>query len=196
MNPMPTVGVLGLQGGVREHARLLGALGAEVAVIRRPGDLVGPDGVRVDALVLPGGESSVIDRLVRRLGLQEPLRNAIRDGLPALGTCAGLIELSARVLNPAPGQRSLGVLDVTVDRNAFGPQIASRVTTVATAWGPIRAALIRAPRIAAVGPRAEAVARDEDIVLGARQGTVIGVSFHPEITGDPTLHRALLELAG
>lgn len=196
MTPVPTVGVLGLQGGVREHARMLDALGAEVAVIRRPGDLVGPDGLRVDALVLPGGESSVIDRLVRRLGLQEPLRNAIRDGLPALGTCAGLIELSARVLNPAPGQRSLGVLDVTVDRNAFGPQIASRVTTVATVWGPIRAALIRAPRIAAVGPRAEAVARDEDTVLGARQGTVIGVSFHPEITDDPTLHRALLELAG
>ncbi|WP_416442711.1 pyridoxal 5'-phosphate synthase glutaminase subunit PdxT [Leucobacter sp. HNU] len=118
-------GVLALQGGVAEHARMLERLGAEVSLVRRERDLAGPDGPRLDALVLPGGESSTQDRLLRLLDLAEPLRAAISGGLPTLGTCAGLILLAREVLDPAPDQRSLGFLDVAVRRNAFGAQLAS-----------------------------------------------------------------------
>lgn len=141
----PRIGVVALQGGVREHVDLLAGLGATTALLRRPDDLVGPDGWRVDALVLPGGESSTIDRLLRVFGLGDPLAAAIADGLPTLGTCAGLIQLAARIEDPAPGQGSLGILDVTVARNAFGRQIDSAEVELATAWGPARVAFIRAP---------------------------------------------------
>lgn len=189
---MTRVGVLGLQGGVREHLQMLRGLGAEAIPVRTQEDLTGPDGVRVDAMVLPGGESSVIDRLLHLTGLFAPLQKALLAGLPALGTCAGLIELSKEVRNPAPGQQSLGVLGVEVDRNAFGPQIASRVATIDTEWGPVRGALIRAPQIMRVYPGSETVARDAGALLGARTGRVIGISFHPELTGDDTVHRAFL----
>ncbi|MEZ5127311.1 MAG: pyridoxal 5'-phosphate synthase glutaminase subunit PdxT [Micropruina glycogenica] len=124
------VGVLALQGGVREHANLLAELGAEPVLVRRPDQLRD-----LDALVLPGGESSVIDRLARSTGLFDPLRRLIADGLPTLATCAGLILLAQGVLDPAPGQQSLGVLDVDVRRNAFGPQLASAEVPLATRWG-------------------------------------------------------------
>lgn len=203
----PTVGVLALQGGVAEHARVLERLGARVVLVRRPEHLTGPDGPRVDALVLPGGESGVIDRLARRLGVADPLREAILTGTPTLGTCAGLILLAARIDDPAPGQQSLGALDVTVRRNAFGAQIASREAEFALdpGWardaaaageqpGVVHGALIRAPEIVEVGDGARALAHHEGRIVGAVSTTlpITGVAFHPEVSEDPVLHRALL----
>lgn len=191
---VPRVGVLALQGGVREHIDALASLEALPVPIRRPADLVGPDGVRVDALVLPGGESSVLDRLARIFGLIDPLRDAIEQGLPTLGTCAGLILLARQIKNPAPGQGGLGVLDVAVDRNAFGRQVDSEVAQLQTIWGPVRAAFIRAPRIVRVGQGVIEAARHRGQVVAVEQGNVIGIAFHPELTGDATVHRRLLSL--
>lgn len=191
---VPRIGVLALQGGVREHIDALAALQALPVPIRRPADLVGPDGARVDGLVLPGGESSVLDRLARIFELTDPLREVIAQGLPTLGTCAGLILLAREIENPAPGQTSLGVLDVTVDRNAFGPQVHSEVADVDTVWGPVRAAFIRAPRIVRVGEGVREAARHRGQVVAVEQGNVIGIAFHPELTGDTTVHRRLLQL--
>lgn len=213
----PTVGVLALQGGVAEHVRTLEALGARTVAVRRAEQLAGPDGPRIDALILPGGESGAIDRLARRLGLFEPLRDAVRGAIPVLGTCAGLILLAESIEDPAPGQRSLGGLDVTVRRNAIGPQLASVEgdfdVAAAGFTAPVRGALIRAPEVVALGPGARAIARRDGRVLGATSvnpgetagrdpgdtappwlGRVTGVSFHPELSGDPALHRALLAL--
>jgi 5'-phosphate synthase pdxT subunit len=188
----PTVGVLALQGGVREHQRLLEGLGARVRPVRLPADLVGPDGPRLDALVLPGGESSTIDRLLRGFGTFEPLRAVIAAGLPTLGTCAGLVLLAREVLDAAPGQRSLGLLDVTVRRNAFGPQLDSAEVDLTTTLGPARVAFIRAPRVESAGPGVEVLARRRRAIVAVRQGAVTGVAFHPELTGEPLFHRRLL----
>ncbi|GAB2537124.1 pyridoxal 5'-phosphate synthase glutaminase subunit PdxT [Brachybacterium huguangmaarense] len=191
------VGVLAVQGGVREHADLLSGLGADVVLVRRPTQLED-----LDALVLPGGESSTIDRLTRILGLREPLRAAIGEGLPTLGTCAGLILLAETVVDPAPDQQSLGALPVTVRRNAFGRQVDSSEEEIATTLGPVRAAFIRAPQVVEAGEGVEVIARRggdvEDPsapIVGVRAGSLLGISFHPELTGDPTIHRALLALA-
>lgn len=192
----PRVGVLALQGGVAEHLAMLDALGARTRRVRRPADLEG-----LDALVLPGGESSTIDRLTRIFGLREPLVEAIWGGLPVLGTCAGLILLSSRIEDPAPGQQSLGLLDVAVARNAFGSQTASAEVRLPWAGrvggsegGSVRAAFIRAPAVTAVGPDVEVLARHEDRVVAVRQGSMLGISFHPELTGDTTVHEELLGL--
>lgn len=186
------VGVLALQGGVREHEELLAGLGASVTRIRAVSDLVGPDGLRVDALVLPGGESSTIDRLLRIFDLFEPLREAIASGLPTLGTCAGMILLARGVLDPAPGQQSLGVLDVDVRRNAFGAQLESAEIDLDTKFGPAHVALIRAPEVVRVGEGVEVLARWSDAVVAVRQESMIGLAFHPELTGETLFHRALL----
>lgn len=189
----PHVGVVALQGGVAEHVDLLRQLGARTSLVRRPDDLIGPDGLRVDAVVLPGGESSTIDRLLRIFGLGEPLAGAIRDGLPTLATCAGLIQLAAEIADPAPGQGSFGVLDVTVHRNAFGRQVDSAEVDLDTAWGLARVAFIRAPAVTRVGAGVEVLARYRDETVAVRQGAILGLSFHPELTGEPLFHRALLD---
>lgn len=193
---MTTVGVLALQGGVREHVRLLEELGARAVALRVPSDLSGPDGLRVDAVVLPGGESSTIDRLMRWVGLDEPLRDAAAAGLPTLGTCAGLVLLARRVLDPAPGQQSLALLDVTVRRNAFGPQVHSAEADLETSAGPARVAFIRAPQVTEAGRGVEVLARHRGAIVGVRQGRVTGISFHPELTGEPLFHRGLLAAVG
>ena len=190
-----TIGVLALQGGVAEHVRVLQELDARTVPLRTPSDLLGPDGLRVDALVLPGGESSTIDRLLRTFGLFEPLRTAIADGLPTLGTCAGLILLAREVLDPAPGQQSLGVLDVAVRRNAFGSQVDSAELDLETTDGPVRVAFIRAPEVVAVGPDVDVLARRGDAVVAVRSGVVTGLAFHPELTGEARFHRRLLAAA-
>ncbi len=184
------VGVLALQGGVREHANLLAELGAEPVLVRRPDQLHD-----LDALVLPGGESSVIDRLARSAGLFAPLRRVIDDGLPTLATCAGLILLARGVLDPAPGQQSLGVLDVDVRRNAFGPQLASAEVPVATTWGVAAVAFIRAPAVVRVGAGVQVLAEHAGRVVAVRQGAIIGLAFHPELTREPLFHERLLGLA-
>lgn len=187
-----TVGVLALQGGVAEHAHMLESLGARTVLVRRPEHLEG-----LDALVLPGGESSTIDRLTRIFGLREPLMAFARAGKPVLGTCAGLILLAAEVQDPAPGQQTLGVLDVAVSRNAFGSQTASAEAELAwegAAAGSVRAAFIRAPVVTRVGAEVAVLARHEDRVVAVRQGSLLGISFHPELTGDTTVHEELLGL--
>lgn len=192
----PTVGVLALQGGVAEHAALLEQLGARVVLVRKAKQLEG-----LDALVLPGGESSTIDRLTRILGVREVLIEAIANGLPTLGTCAGLIMLAREIDDPAPGQQSLGLLDVSVGRNAFGSQVDSAETILdwQDAHGqvhPVRAAFIRAPRISRVGENVVITAKYRGEVVGVRSSNIIGISFHPELTGDTTVHQELLHLAG
>ncbi len=191
-----TVGVLGLQGGVSEHVELLADLGVQTSLLRKPSDLIGADGLRVDALVLPGGESSVIDRLLRTFDLFEPLRGAIVDGLPTLGTCAGLILLATKVVDPAPGQGSLAVLDAAVRRNAFGSQVDSAETELETTDGPVKVAFIRAPRVLDVGPGVSVIARRGESIVGVRQGAITGLAFHPEVTGETRFHRRLLADAG
>jgi len=190
------VGVLGLQGGVSEHIELLQDLGVNTCWVRTPSDLLGADGVRLDAIVLPGGESSVMDRLLRTFELFEPLKQVISDGLPTLGTCAGLILLARTVLDPAPGQRSLGVLDATVRRNAFGSQVDSAEVGLETADGPVKVAFIRAPQVVEVGPEVEVIARRGEAIVGVRSGAITGLAFHPEVTGEPRFHQRLLAEAG
>mgnify|MGYP002755567991 FL=1 len=189
-----TVGVLALQGGVAEHARMLESLGAQVVLVKSAEQLA-----NLDALVLPGGESSTIDRLTRIFGLRQPLIEAISGGLPTLGTCAGLIMLSTVIDDPAPGQQSLGVLDVSVGRNAFGSQVDSAQVHLPwlTPSGEevvIDTAFIRAPIVTRAGEGVQVVAHYEGKIVGVRAGNIIGISFHPEVTGDTTVHEELLSL--
>ncbi|RLK49163.1 pyridoxal 5'-phosphate synthase glutaminase subunit PdxT [Microbacterium telephonicum] len=186
------VGVLALQGDVREHVRVLGDLGAETALVRRPEELA-----RIDGLVLPGGESSVIDKLSRAFGMQQPIRDAIAAGMPVYGTCAGLILLADRIENPIDGQESFGGLDVTVRRNAFGGQVESFETELAVDGfaTPVHAAFIRAPLVTAVGPRAQPLASLPDgRVVAVAQGNLLGTAFHPEVSGESRFHARFLDL--
>lgn len=187
----PRVGVLALQGDVREHARVLTGLGADVRLVRRPEDLAA-----VDALVLPGGESSVIDKLSRAFGMRDPLRSAIADGMPVLGTCAGLILLADRLEDGITGQQTFGGLDVTVRRNAFGSQTESFETDLdvpAVGSPPVHATFIRAPIVTAVGPSAEVIAQlPGGGIVGVRRGSIIGLSFHPELDDETRFHDLLL----
>ena len=188
-----TVGVLALQGGVSEHAEMLERLGCDVVLVKKADQIKG-----IDALVLPGGESSTIDRLTRILGVRDTLIEAIAGGLPTLGTCAGLIMLSTTIDDPAPGQQSLGLLDVSVGRNAFGSQVASAETTLDWQDGatsrPVKAAFLRAPRISSTGDDVTVTARYRGEIVGVRQGKIIGISFHPELTDDTSIHEELLNL--
>lgn len=187
----PRVGVLALQGDFREHLAVLRGLGADAVPVRRPAELDA-----VEGLVIPGGESSVMDKLSRAFGLAEPLRDAIAGGLPVYGTCAGLIMLADRVLDGIAGQQSLGGLDVSVRRNAFGSQVDSFETDLdipAVGGEPMHAVFIRAPIVEEVGPAATALARvDDGRVVAVEQGNLLGTSFHPEITGDTRFHEYFL----
>lgn len=190
-NNTPHIGVLALQGDVREHVAMLREIGADVVEVRKPEHLA-----QIDGLVIPGGESSVIDKLTRIFGLREPLVQAIQQGLPVLGTCAGLILLAQDIEDGMAGQQTLGGLDVTVRRNAFGSQVDSFETSVAVEGIPgpgISVAFIRAPSVTRVGPGVSPIATLEDgTVVGVSSGNLVGVSFHPEITGDDRLHRLFL----
>ena len=187
----PRVGVLALQGDFREHAHVLTRLGANVSLVRRPTEL----GV-IDGLVIPGGESSVMDKLSRIFGLAGPLKAAITDGLPVYGTCAGLIMLADTVLDAIAGQESLGGLDVVVRRNAFGSQNQSFETDLeipALGDEPVHAVFIRGPVVESVGPAATPLAALADgRVVAVEQGNLLGTSFHPEITGEYRFHEYFL----
>lgn len=186
-----SVGVLALQGDFREHASVLTELGADVTFVRRPEELA-----RVSGLVIPGGESSVIDKLSRLFGLAEPLREAVRNGLPVYGTCAGLIMLADTILDGIAGQEGIGGLDIAVRRNAFGSQTASFETDLSIPElgdVPVHAAFIRAPVVETVGPRATALATlDDGRCVAVTQGNLLGTSFHPEITGEYRFHEYFL----
>ncbi len=187
----PTIGVLALQGDVAEHEAVLRELGATTIQVRNTSDLDGLDG-----LVLPGGESSVMDKLLRIFGLREPLREAIRAGLPVLGTCAGLILLAENIEGAISGQETLGGLDVTVARNAFGSQVVSHEATIAVEGiegPPLDVLFIRAPVVTRVGAGVRVIATLEDgSVVGVATETLLGVAFHPEVSGDSRLHKMFL----
>jgi len=184
------VGVLALQGDFREHAAAFDRLGADVVLIRKAGQLDG-----VDALVVPGGESTTIGKLADRFGLVRPLREAIAAGLPVLGTCAGMIFLAAATTGP--GQVQLGVLDVVVERNAFGRQAESFEVDLDVDGfdDSVRAVFIRAPWIAEVGDGVEVLAEVRGHPVVVRQGNVLATSFHPELTDDDRFSTMLLDLA-
>lgn len=188
----PRVGVLALQGDVREHVRVLTDLGAAASTVRRPDELAA-----VDGLVLPGGESSVIDKLARAFGMQQPIRAAIAAGMPVYGTCAGLILLADRITDGIDGQQTFGGLDVVVRRNAFGSQLDSFETDLdvpALGEPPVHAVFIRAPLVEHVGAEVEPLARLADGgVVAVRQGALLGTSFHPEVTGEHRFHELFLD---
>lgn len=210
-----TIGILALQGDVREHAEALGDVGVESRPVRRQGDLGGLSGI-----VLPGGESTTLSLLLESSGLFGPLGSALRDGLPVLGTCAGLVLLSSHVLYGRPDQRTFGVLDCTVRRNGYGRQRESFEQAVRVegelAGGDMPAVFIRAPVLEALGPGVEVLARlpaaaaaaaadgaavgasaaAAEEVVACRQGAAIATAFHPELTGDRRIHRLLARLAG
>ncbi len=192
MTDRPRVGVLGIQGDVREHARVMTELGADVTLVRRPAELAA-----VDGLVLPGGESSAIDKLSRAFGMQQPIRDAIAAGMPMYGTCAGLILLADRITDGIVGQETFGGLDVTVKRNAFGGQSESFETDLEVpvlGEPPVHAVFIRAPLVEQHGPGVEVLtALDDGRVVAVRQGALIGTAFHPEVTGERRFHRLFLD---
>lgn len=208
----PVIGVLAVQGGVVEHERILHRLGVETRQIRRRSQLKG-----IDGLVLPGGESTTMSKLLDLGGMLDPLRGLLAEGLPAFGTCAGLIMLASEVLDTRADAHSLAGLDVTVRRNAFGRQVDSfetdlRVTGIP--GEPVHAVFIRAPRVERTGDAVEVLARVDDPAVGwsavggpvdgcadgavvaVRQGQVLGTSFHPELTDDARMHRLFLEMVG
>jgi 5'-phosphate synthase pdxT subunit len=190
----PRIGVLALQGDVREHLVALARLGVDAVAVRRPGELAA-----VDALVLPGGESTTMAKLARTFEVLDPLRQRVAEGLPVLGTCAGMILLADRVEEGVVGQETIGGLDITVRRNAFGRQVDSfeedlHVTGVE---GPVHAVFIRAPWVEQVGEGVEVLARVEagpaaGRIVAVRQGPLMATSFHPEVGGDSRIHALFL----
>ncbi|KGN41214.1 glutamine amidotransferase [Knoellia aerolata DSM 18566] len=196
MTAQPTVGVLAVQGDVREHLRAVEAAGAIAVPLRRPAEVEA-----VDGLVIPGGESTTMDKLVRIFDLRDPLVARLRAGLPAYGSCAGMIMLADRILDGHRDQQTLGGLDITVRRNAFGRQVDSfeedlRIRELGPE--PVRAVFIRAPWVEEVGPGVHVLASvhvaDVDHPVAVREGNVLATSFHPEVTGDHRFHQLFVDL--
>lgn len=197
----PTVGVLALQGDVREHLAALEAVGAHAVTVRRPAELA-----TVDGLVLPGGESTTIDKLLRIFELRDLLQSRIKEGLPVYGSCAGMILLADRILDGTADQQTIGGMDVVVRRNAFGRQVDSFETDLDlvgvsdVGGGAVRTAFIRAPWIEEAGPDVDVLARIPAVdtqgrpvasagkIVAARHGSLLATAFHPEITGDTRVH--------
>jgi len=193
-------GVFALQGNVREHVAMLTQVGVEARPVRRPSELE-----QVDALVLPGGESTTMDKLARAFELFEPLQKRIADGMPVFGTCAGMIMLADRIEDGTPDQETLGGLDITVRRNAFGRQVDSFEGDLDFAGldDPVHAIFIRAPWVEQAGPGVEVLARIHDDpsagaaagrIVAVRQGSLMATSFHPEVGGDDRIHRMFVDL--
>ena len=190
----PPVGVLALQGDVVEHVRALRESGAQPVTVRRPDELD-----RVDGLIIPGGESTTIWKLIDIFGLADQLRKRIADGMPVFGSCAGMIMLADRLPDPASGQETLGGIDMTVRRNAFGRQVDSfeRDLDIAGIDGPpFPAVFIRAPWVEEVGPGVEILATDPGAsrIVAVRQGRALATSFHPELTADWRIHEMFVDM--
>ena len=194
----PTIGVFALQGDVLEQARAVEAAGCAAVPVRRPGELA-----KVDGLVLPGGESTTMIKLARVFELLEPLRAAVQDGLPVYGSCAGMILLADRVDSAgSPLEETIGGLDITVRRNAFGRQVDSFEEDVAIDGidgGPVRAVFIRAPWVQELGPAATALGRvstgpGAGRIVAVRQSSLLATSFHPELTGDGRIHEYFCDM--
>jgi 5'-phosphate synthase pdxT subunit len=185
------IGVLALQGDVLEHISALTELGAHAVEVREPGDLSG-----VDALVLPGGESTTISMLLQSSGLFDPIAERLADGMPAFGTCAGMILLASEVLDGRPDQRSFGAIDLSVRRNAFGRQVDSFETDLDVAGlpdGPVHAVFIRAPVVERAGDDVEVLASVDSRPVLCRNEAIMVAAFHPEISGDLRIHELFLK---
>ena len=196
----PVIGVLALQGDVREHRAMLERAGADTVGVRRPAELDD-----VDGLVMPGGESTTMEKLARAFGLFDPLQQRLRAGLPAFGTCAGMIMLADRIEHGATGQQTFGGLDVVVRRNAFGRQVDSFEAELDVELGgpagqqPFRAMFIRAPWVEKVGHDVQVVATVASgdamgRIVAVRQADILATSFHPEITGDHRFHQLFVDM--
>jgi 5'-phosphate synthase pdxT subunit len=197
----PRVGVLALQGDVREHLAGLEAVGAIGSAVRRPAELEA-----VDALVIPGGESTTMYKLAVAFDMFEPLRKRLDAGMPVYGSCAGMIMLADRLVDGSPGQLTLGGLDITVRRNAFGRQVDSFEAAVpidGVDGEPFHAVFIRAPWVESIGPSVEVLGRVPDNseadagagrIVAVRQGVLLATAFHPELTGDHRVHALFVEV--
>ena len=190
----PHIGVLALQGDTREHLAALRGAGAEASTVRRLAELDA-----VDGLVIPGGESTTMSHLLRELEILEPLRRRLADGMPAYGSCAGMILLATEILDAGvPGREALplGAIDMTVRRNAFGRQVDSFEGDVDFVGldGAIHAVFIRAPWVERVGAGVEVLARAGDHAVAVRQGSVLATAFHPEVTGDRRVHKFFVDM--
>lgn len=180
----PLIGVLALQGDVREHLAALTEVGAVARTVRRPAELA-----EVDGLIVPGGESTTMSKLAVLFGMLQPLRERVRAGMPVYGTCAGMIMLAEKILDPRSGQETIGGIDMIVRRNAFGRQNESFEAAVDVAGvGPVEGVFIRAPWVESVGGQVEVLAEHGGHVVAVRQGNALATSFHPELTGDHRLH--------
>ncbi|MBK5308298.1 MAG: pyridoxal 5'-phosphate synthase glutaminase subunit PdxT [Frankiaceae bacterium] len=195
MSAAPRIGVLALQGDVREHRRALTEVGAEPVDVRRPEELAG-----IDGLVLPGGESTTIGKLLELFELLEPLRAAVKTGLPVYGSCAGMILLADEVIDGRPDQPTVGGLDIAVRRNAFGRQVDSFETDLPMVGiGEVHAVFIRAPWVERTGPGVEVLATvaagaATGKVVAVRHGPLLATSFHPELTGDSRVHGLFVQM--
>ncbi|WP_346767545.1 pyridoxal 5'-phosphate synthase glutaminase subunit PdxT [Knoellia koreensis] len=197
MSSAPTIGILAVQGDVREHVYAVEDAGARALTVRRPTELEA-----VDALIVPGGESTTMDKLVRAFDLYAPLRSRLDHGMPAYGSCAGMIMLADRIADARPDQQTLGGIDMTVRRNAFGRQVDSFEEDLhirAIGGTPMRAVFIRAPWVEEVGDGVDVLARVEDgpaagRIVAVRQGSLVATSFHPEVTGDHRFHQLFVEI--
>jgi 5'-phosphate synthase pdxT subunit len=188
---VPTIGVLALQGSVREHVRMLQEAGASAIAVRRPAELDA-----VDGLVIPGGESTTMWKLADTFDLLDPLRMRIKEGMPAYGSCAGMIMLADRIEDGVDGQQTIGGIDMVVRRNAFGRQVDSFEADLDFAGEPVHAIFIRAPWVESVGADVEVLGTAEpgDRIVAVRQGPLLATSFHPELTGDTRVHRYFVDM--
>ena len=188
--PDRLVGVLALQGAFAAHQRALESAGATTRQVRQPGDLDG-----IDALVMPGGESTTMSRLLTTSGLFDGIKALLSDGLAVFGTCAGMILLASEVLDGRPDQLSFGAIDISVQRNGYGRQIDSFETDLDIVGFdvPFHAVFVRAPKVVAIGAHVEVIAEYDGVPVVVRQGHVMVASFHPELTGDARLHARFLQ---
>lgn len=191
MRAVPTIGVLALQGAFRAHVARFAELDVAPREVRRPHDLAA-----VDGLVMPGGESTTMSNLLSTSGLFDEIKARLSDGMPVLGTCAGMILLAGEVLDGRADQRSFGALDVTVRRNGYGRQVDSFETELEVAGldEPFHGVFIRAPRVESVGLAVEVLARHDGDPVLVRQGSVLAAAFHPELAGDGRLHQLYLDV--
>ncbi|MFD3411621.1 pyridoxal 5'-phosphate synthase glutaminase subunit PdxT [Streptomyces cyaneofuscatus] len=192
MSDTPVIGVLALQGDVREHLIALASADAQARPVRRPEELA-----EVDGLVIPGGESTTMSKLAVLFGMMEPLRERVRAGMPVYGTCAGLILLAEKILDPRSGQETVGGIDMIVRRNAFGRQNESFEAAIEVGGiegGPVEGVFIRAPWVESVGAEAEVIAEHGGHIVAVRQRNVLATSFHPELTGDHRVHALFVEM--
>jgi len=198
MTDGPVIGVLALQGDVREHLRAITAAGGVARAVRRPEELEG-----IDGLVIPGGESTTISKLAQEFGLFEPVHRFLAGGGAAYGSCAGMIMLAGEILDGRPDQRGFGGIDMTVRRNAFGRQVDSFEAPVqidGVDGGPFHAVFIRAPWVERIGPSVEVLGRVSQgpaagRIVAVRQGNLLATAFHPELTGDLRVHRVFVAMA-